>query len=229
MTAKRFIKKFLEVAYRPLVIKYLSGDRRYRFRNLDISVHKGVFHPGLFFSTKLLIKHLDSMDLTSKRFLELGAGTGLISMIAAQQGALVTASDVSQTAVDNTASNALQNHLDVRAVHSDLFDSLGDEKFDVIIINPPYFRGNPVSESDYAWRCGDDFRFFNVLFAQLASHVAPNGIVRMNLSEDCEIETIRDIAKANQFEMQVIVNNRALWERNYIFDISTRYASNHED
>ena len=48
MTFKYFIKKFLESAYRPFVVAYLRKDRRYRFRNLNITVHNGVFHPGLF-------------------------------------------------------------------------------------------------------------------------------------------------------------------------------------
>jgi len=219
MTLKRLIKKFLNVFYRPLVVRYLKHDRRYHFQGLDIVVKAGVFHPGLFFSTKLLIRHLSDMDLTTKRFLELGAGTGLISMIAARKNAVVTASDISRLAINNINENAKLNRLPIRPKLSNLFDDFAGEQFDVIVVAPPYYPGNPVTERDYAWYCGEDFEYFHDLFAQLDQHVAVGGIVRMILSEDCDIVRIREIARLNNIELQVVVDTRVLWEKNYIFDV----------
>ncbi len=216
---KQLLKKFFNVTYRPLALWYLRKDRRYHFHELNVVVKSGVFHPRLFFSTELLIRHLSDLDLTGKRFLELGAGTGLISMLAKRRGALVTASDISQSAVDNIIENARINHLHINVKRSDLFDELSGQDFDVILINPPFFLGKPITESDYAWFCGENLDYFQELFAQLSQYLAQDGFVRMILSEDCQIERIRQIASANDFEMKAVVSARVLWEAIYIFDL----------
>ena len=228
MMSKRLIKRFLNAFYRPLVVWFLKYDHLYHFQGLDIAITAGVFHPGLFFSTKLLIRHLNEIDLTAKRFLELGAGTGLISMIAARRNALVTASDVSLLAISNVIENARRNQLAVRTILSDLFNEFSDEEFDVIIINPPYYPSKVAAERDYAWCCGENFEYFLKLFAQLNQHVAESGIVRMILSEDCQIERVREIARSNEIELQVVVDTRVLWERNQIFDIRPIEGGWHE-
>ena len=46
------------------------------------------------------------MELENKRFLELGAGSGLISVFAAQQLAIVTATDINHVALEKLKENA---------------------------------------------------------------------------------------------------------------------------
>jgi release factor glutamine methyltransferase len=115
-----------------------SRRRRYRRDGLDLVVLPGVFHPGLFVSTGLMAEHVSSLDLRGRTFLELGAGSGRVALIAARKGAVVTASDVSAAAIENTTINASRNRLPVNVVRSDLFEAL-PQHFDVIVINPPYY------------------------------------------------------------------------------------------
>ena len=47
----------------------------------------------------------------------------------------------------------MMSQIDVR--QGDLFDPVAGERFDVMLFNPPYYRGVPRDELDHAWRCAD--------------------------------------------------------------------------
>jgi release factor glutamine methyltransferase len=180
----------------------------------------GVFHPGLFFSTKLLIEYISKYDLKNKNILELGAGSGLISVYCAKQNANVTASDISSIAIENTKQNAEQNNVTIEVIESDLFDRIEVKKFDYVIINPPYFPKNPQNEKEFAWFCGNDFQYFRKLFAQIGNYINSDSKIIMVLSEDCDIEMIKKIGKQSLFVFTKC-NEQKIWgEMNYIFEIS---------
>ena len=121
---KRLLKRFLHRVYRPVIRSYLQQQRTFRYRGIAIRVFAGVFHPGFFFSTKLLIDYLAKFDLNNKTFLELGAGTGLIAIVAARKGAVVTATDISKKSLDNIDINKQLNLVSFKNYYSDLFDYL---------------------------------------------------------------------------------------------------------
>lgn len=220
LSARSLIKRFLNLVYRPLVVQYLKKERQYRLRGIEVTVKPGVFHPGLFFSTKLLAAHLDCLQLESTRFLELGAGSGLLSILAARRGAQVTASDISEISVQGIEDNAASNGVAVTAICSDMFDNLANTTFDVVIVNPPYFPSNPERAADYAWFCGSNYEYFSKLFAQLPSHISDTSIVRMILSDDCDIGRITSLAEATGIKMEVVSAKRVLWEKNFIFGLA---------
>jgi release factor glutamine methyltransferase len=184
-----------------------------------IKIFPGVFHPGFFFSTKFLISHLKNYELKNKNFLELGAGSGMISVFCAKNFAEVTASDISKTAVENIIANAKLNNCNITAIHSDLFDSIPNQNFDFIIINPPYFPKDASTESELAWFCGGDFQYFEKLFKQLPDYLFPETIVLMVLSEDCSIKTIEAIAKKNNIEIKLKDRRKFIGEENFIFQL----------
>ncbi len=71
------------------------------------------------------------------RFLEIGVGTGLISIFAAKQGAVVEGTDINPTAVANAKHNAVKNNVNAQFHCGDLFEGIS-AKFDIIVFNPPY-------------------------------------------------------------------------------------------
>jgi release factor glutamine methyltransferase len=184
-----------------------------------IKIFPGVFHPGFFFSTKFLISHLKYYKLKNKNILELGAGSGMISVFCAKNFAEVTASDISKTAVENIIANAKLNNCNITAIYSDLFDSIPNQNFDFIIINPPYFPKDASTESELAWFCGSDFQYFEKLFKQLPDYLFPETIVLMVLSEDCSIKTIEAIAKKNNIEIKLKDRRKFFGEENFIFQL----------
>src|SRR5205085_2367128 len=99
MLAEKIVAYLAGNFYKPALRRYLSRERVYRYEGISLQIHPEVFHPGFFFSTKLLLRYLLQLPLHQRSLLELGAGSGLISFAAARAGADVTASDINPVAV----------------------------------------------------------------------------------------------------------------------------------
>ena len=217
---KPLFKKLLFPVLRSAYNIYSSKERNYTYQGIKIKVMPGVFHPGLFFSTKLLLEYLSKVDLNDKNVLELGAGSGLISVYCAKQNANVIASDINPTAVKNINKNAKLNSVNIKVVESDLFDRIETKEFDYIIINPPYYPKNPNNEEEFAWFCGSDFQYFRKLFDQIGNYVNNDSRIIMVLSEDCVIEIIKKIGEQSLFIFTKCYEQKIWGEMNYIFEIS---------
>ncbi len=204
---------------KPLSSWYLSSPRTYRYKNIEIKVLPGVFHPGLFFSTQVLLKYLEDMNLSNKRILELGAGTALISIYCARKGASVSASDISKTALLGIQANAKANNVSVNAIESDLFDNIDPCGFDIVIINPPYYPKAIKTEKDMPWFCGEHFEYFEKLFSQVKGYTSRLEAL-MILSEDCALDKIKAIANKNSLDLIQIHSTKKWGEWNYIYKIS---------
>jgi release factor glutamine methyltransferase len=216
---KSFFKSFAFRILHPASEKYLSKERSYSYKTITVTVFPGVFHPGFYFSTKLLLKYLENIELNKKYVLELGAGTGLISIFAANKGGFVTASDISLTAVYNIEKNVKMTNANVEVVHSDLFDDIPSRRYDYIIINPPYYKKTPSSEKEFAWFGGDDFQYFRKLFGQLRNNLYENTNVIMVLSDEADLVMINSIAEEFNFRMKEIMHKKTWGENHFIFSI----------
>ena len=216
---KSIIKYIVARTYRPLLVKYLSGTRTYTFKNIRLEVPPQVFHPGFFFSTKLLLKYIGRLPLSEKSFLELGAGSGLISIYAAKNGARVTAIDIHSAAIQALKKNRFANDVQFAIVQSDLFTSITQQAFDIIAINPPYYKKQPLSDADYAWYCGEKGEYFQDLFKGLMDYVHASSVVLMILCDGCDIEMIEKFASENSFKMDCVFRTKNLLEENFIYQI----------
>ena len=204
---------------------YLKKPRKYSYNDISVWVEPGVFPPFLTLSTKILLEFIAPMPLAGKRFLELGCGCGIISILAAKKGADVTASDINQAALKALEKNAAENHVALRIVYSDLFGDLKDQMFDYIVINPPYYPRTPKSDAEHAWFCGENFDYFRKLFAQLPLFMTNANHIYMILSQDCEIETIKSMAEENHIGFTLALARKKVGETNYIFELSITSGS----
>lgn len=159
-----------------------------------------------------------------KNFLELGAGSGLIAFSAAQKGALVTATDINSVAVEYLNKNKQRNNLPVQVVESDLFSNIPPQLFDVIAINPPYYKKNPVTQADYAWYCGENSGYFINLFKTMGGYINNNSAVYMVLNEECDITLIKNVAAQFGYKLVMQLAKKKAWEMNYIFTIEKAVA-----
>lgn len=214
---RNFIKKITHPFLKYGLKLFYSKPRTYCYENICIKVHPDVFPPHLTFSTKILLDYIKPLDLKEKTFLELGCGSGIISLLASKKGAVVSSSDINQTALNYLDANAAKNNLLVTTIFSDLFKSIPNSNFDYVIINPPYYPEKPKNIKEQAWFCGENFEYFENLFDQL-QNIESNNIF-MILSEDCEIEKIKSISNKNNFQLSDIKKIKNNFETNYIFKI----------
>ncbi len=203
-----------------LVRWYLSKERSYHYQGLRIDITPGVFHPGLFFSTKMLLRFLEKQSIKDATVLEIGAGTGIISLLAAKMGAKVTATDISQLAIENIGINARKNNLPLDIIQSDLFETLPVTKFDWILLNPPYYAKQPMREEELAWYCGEHHEYFIRFFTSLPLFITSNTNTVMVLSDVCDLPAIFRIGSEHNFEF-VKLSEKNIWVdgKNYIFKI----------
>lgn len=121
-------------------IAYLLGQRE--FYGLEFEVSAAVLIPRA--DTELLV------DLAIERLprqgslLDIGTGSGAIAVtIAAQRrDAHVSATDISEAALNVTRRNASRHATHVRLLRSDWFAALGDQTFSMIVSNPPYIAAD---------------------------------------------------------------------------------------
>jgi release factor glutamine methyltransferase len=216
------IKYIVGSTWQPLLVKYLSRTRTYTYKDIRLQIPASVFHPGFFFSTHLLLKQIKTLPLKEKRFLEPGAGSGLLSIYAAQQGAMVTASDINPAAIKALKKNSYENNTEINIVESDLFDEIPAQLFDVIAINPPYYKKKPGSYADYAWNCGPHGEYFLKLFRQLKNYVHAETKTLMVLCDACDIGMVRSLAEENEFAMQTVFSKQNVLEKNFIYQIGAK-------
>jgi release factor glutamine methyltransferase len=140
----------------------------------------GVFRP---ISDTWMLAEVLRAQVVSPRcsVLDVCTGSGALAVVAARRGAgRVTAVDVSRRAVLSARLNARLNGVRVRAVRSDLFAALGDERFDVIVSNPPYVPAPddtlPTAGPQRAWDAGRDGRMLlDRVLDEAPRHLRPGG------------------------------------------------------
>lgn len=216
----RFLKRLITSVARPAIQFYLQKDRAFTWKKTRIVVNKGVFHPGLFFSTISMLRFLKDYNVANSSLLELGCGSGLISVMMAKQGAEVTASDINPEAIKCTAKNAVANKVEIKTLLSDLFDSIPEQVFDYIVINPPFYRKKPDDINKMAWYSGEELEYFKKLFRQVSNYTGEKTMALMVLSDACDLSAIKNMATENGIKFELLKKYYRWIEWNYIFKIS---------
>lgn len=212
----RFLANYL---YKPLLVKWLSVERTYTYRNIRLQIPPEVFHPGFFHSTHILLRWLSRQPLQGKKLLELGAGSGLISISAAKAGARVTATDINPVAIAYLHKNSEANQVSLEIIKSDLFADIPLQVFDIIAINPPYYVGQPKNYQEYAWYCGPNSEYFSTLFQNLSNYQTRNTVIVMVLCEGSKRDKIQLIAEQYGFRFECIRVIHNVIERNYLYRV----------
>lgn len=213
---------FYNFFYKHLLKLYLKTDSTARFDGFKLRILKGVFHPKLFFSTSYFYSFLSSKEFQNRKFLEIGSGSGILSMLAHRNGALVTAIDIDPKAVKNTSLNFESNFKpteQITIIQSDLFSNVPVQQFDMVAINPPYYFKKIEVDAHYAWYCGEQGEYFTRLFSGLKNYTSRVTEVYMVLEENCDIERIKNLAAGHNLGMEKVDEKLIKWERNFIFQL----------
>ena len=100
---------------------------------IEIKTFEGVYEPAE--DSWMMCKYLPN---ESGSVLEIGCGSGIISIHLAKKGNQVTSVDINPKAVNATKFNAKQNQVNIEVLEGNMFEKVKDRKFDFIVCNPPY-------------------------------------------------------------------------------------------
>ena len=141
----------------------------------------------------------------AKNILDIGTGTGLLSLQAAQRtsgSAHILGIDIDRSAV-KTATENFKNSSWSSCLTAKEWDitaetkTLGTENFDCVLCNPPYFEGGPVSsirERNMARVAS--YMSWPILFERIASLLSDKGVANLILPFE-SFEKARKLAQDN--------------------------------
>ena len=124
--------------------------------------------------------------MKGKRVLDMGAGAGILALLAAHLGAAsVLATDNNPKAVANVRLNARQlalDHIVETRGPADLFDSVQGENFHVILFNAPWIQGEPQTLYDTA-NYDPGYQVLDGFLKNASAHLTPDGVILLQYSD----------------------------------------------
>lgn len=195
---------------RPLLRRRLGRVTVEEIDGVPLVVLPHVFNPALFRTGEILARTVASSPFAAPpeplegddgRALDLGTGSGAGAVFAARRGFQVTAVDLNPEAVRCARVNALLNHLEDRidVREGDLFAPVAGERFDLVLFNPPFFRGSPRDRLDLAWRGTDVLERFA---AGLSDALTERGTALLCLSTDGDGEALLADLRRRGFSLE---------------------------
>lgn len=121
-------------------VQYLIGN--VSFYGYNINVDERVLIPR--FETEYLVEKtinlMKKKNILNSKVLEVGTGSGCISIALKKEIPTlnITAIDISNDSLNVAKNNALENNVDIKFLNEDLFNYKPQEKYDILISNPPY-------------------------------------------------------------------------------------------
>ena len=137
-------KKIMKQLLKGIPIQYIT--KKAYFYGRDYYVNKNVLIPRP--ETETLVK--DTLDLINKshktkklKILDIGTGSGIIAitLYKERKNLSIIATDISKKALKIAKKNQKKQKTHVKFIHTNLYQKIED-KFDVIISNPPYIKEN---------------------------------------------------------------------------------------
>lgn len=127
-------------------VQYITGSAAFRYLELEVGEGVLIPRPETELIVDRVIGHLSSQPdkENSKSIIELGAGSGAISIAIATEASLkglkvsLVAVEKSPIAADWLNKNIAKYDLPIRVVVEDVSTALPDIKADLVVTNPPY-------------------------------------------------------------------------------------------
>ncbi|WP_048113373.1 HemK2/MTQ2 family protein methyltransferase [Candidatus Methanoplasma termitum] len=163
----------------------------------------------------LLIGSFDVKE--GERILEIGCGSGIVSMHCVLYGGVVTCGDINEKAVALTKKNMKLNSLYASVVETDVYSGV-NSRFNTIIFNLPYLPVNEKGKLAKAWSGGEDgLGPLPKLLYGAPSHLLPGGRIIVVVSSLMDQEALRSILEG--FEVRTLAELPLFFEELSVLEI----------
>jgi release factor glutamine methyltransferase len=165
--------------------------------------------------TFLLLRALEVEE--GEMVLEMGCGSGILSIHCARRGGKVTAVDVNPMAVECARRNANANSSSMDVIRSDLFDEV-EGRFDLIFFNLPYLPVEEVGMLEKAWSGGSDgLSPLNRFLEEAPAHLRPGGRIVVLLSSKMDQAGLERLLRP--FESKELGRASFFFERLWVMEL----------
>lgn len=192
-------------------IQYITGEAWFYGLRFEVNENTLIPRPEteelvewIVESQKSKVENLNIQKSNNLTILDIGTGSGCIPITLKKEipNAQVSAIDISEKALEIARKNASDNQVEVNFIHRNILETESlDEKYDVIVSNPPYVRNLEKQEIkrnvlDYEPHLAlfvddSDALLFYRKIAQLAlKSLAPNGKLFFEINQYLGKETI---------------------------------------
>lgn len=194
------------------------------FYDRKFKVTKDVLSPRME-TEELIYKVIEYVKANNKnnlKILDLCTGSGIIAITLKKEldqiSIDVVASDISEEAIEVAKENAQYHDADVRFIQSDIFNNI-DDKFDIIVSNPPYIdRKDEVTMKENVLNYDphlalfaeeEGMYFYRKIIEQAKDYLKENGVMFFEIGYDQKDKIIK-LSEENGYLAQVYkdINNR---------------------
>ena len=218
------ISKEIEDKYFSLIEKHIKEDVPLShlvgfeyFYDRKYKVTKDVLSPRME-TEELMYKVIEYVKASNKnkfKILDLCTGSGIIAITLKKEleqvSVDVIASDISEEAIEVAKENAQSHDATIKFLKSDIFNNI-DNKFDIIVSNPPYIdRKDEVTMKDNVLKYDphlalfaeeEGMYFYRKIIEQANDYLNENGVIFFEIGYDQKDKIIK-LADMNGFSAEV--------------------------
>ena len=187
------------------------------FYDRKFKVTKDVLSPRME-TEELIYRVIEYVKTTKKdsiKILDLCTGSGIIAITLKKELELksveLIASDISEEALVVAKENAELNNADIKFIQSDIFNNI-DEKFDIIVSNPPYIdrkdeitmKTNVLSYDPHLALFAEEegMYFYRKIVEEAKNYLNDSGVIFFEIGHD-QREKITKLADVNDYHAEV--------------------------
>ena len=161
----------------------------------------------------LLVKQVKKLA-KDKKVLDMGTGWGILAETALESGAKdVLAADIDEEVVEFVKSKG------IKVKTSDLFSDI-DEKFDLIIFNPPYLPEDELEDFEIrnvTTGGKEGYEILERFLIDAKRYLNKNGEILIVFSSLTNKEKVDSILKENEYEFKILETKKMFFEELYVY------------
>ena len=192
-------------------LEHITHQRE--FMKLNFYINENVLIPRQ--DTEILVEEVINIAkrIKNPKILDLCTGSGAIAVSLAKYlpESEITATDISNKALEVAKKNAKINEVENRItfISSDLFTNIPEEKYDIIVSNPPYIKRNVIETLDEQVRKEpymaldgglDGLDFYRKIIKNSYEYLKYHGFLCLEIGFDQKIDVIELIENEEKFE-----------------------------